>query len=275
MQNQRKHIIKDCWSKAVEKRKNDQYLNKFIEPLAAYSKKKTIKVLSMPAINWFWEQHLLSSFPENKFEFWGVEKDRCKYHLSKAQADILSKEYKKRATFQLVDRACSLNVALESPEKVGMDIEDPFDIVYADYMGSWCPQKLKDVHTLYGSNIYSPRTSIFVMTLGLNVRNSTAFCHDTRMWWSYFQKSLDSVNDQTKLSYYVGIDDDHRHQRYSKPNYSMNTHELVAAIAARSVQVAHGFNKLIDAHNPHIYYAPRGKIQKALPQASFCFTRLL
>lgn len=275
MPNKHKHIVKDCWSKATEKRKNDQYLNKFIEPLIAYNKRKVIKVLSMPAINWFWEQHLLDSFPENKFEFWGVERDRCKYQLSKAQAEILSKEHKKRATFQLVDRACSLSVALESPLKVGLNIEDSFDIVYADYMGSWCPKKLKDIHTLYSNNAYSPRTSIYVMTLGLNVRNSSSFCYNTRMWWSYFQKSLNSKKDLTKLSYFVGIDDDHRHQRYSKPSYSINTHDLVSAIAAKSVEVAQGFNKLIDAHNPHIYYAPRGKIQKALPQASFCFTRVL
>lgn len=250
------------WKQRTDKRMNDLFLNKYFIPIMR--SKQEVNVLSMPAARWLWERSLIDFFPDNKFKFLGVERNPEIYSLAKSTAYQLNYQNKKRARFSMAKSVGQLGEAIKRADGTGIPEDSVFDIIYADYMGTWTRDKLDDIHAIYSNNYNCPRKSTFVMTLSLCTRNTVDFCNETVRFGQ-------SIPDAQK----VDIDDDHIHRRISKKTYSEDVFPLVQSIAAKVMAVGMEYGKLIKAHPPHIYYGPRGIFVNCLPQVSFCFTRLI
>jgi hypothetical protein len=258
------------WDKNETKRQNDCYLNRFIAPLMYHLRDvdRAANVLSLPAARWSWEQNLANFFPNNKFNFFGCERNRIFFSMAQSLSIDLNRIYKKRVNFQMANTARDIKFALADSPTMGLKNTGPFDIVYIDHMGFPCPKKFQDIYTLYSNPKNCGSRSIFIMTLGLKLRQSKSFCEKLLCKWS---KNKELMNE-------VHVDDDHFYQRnIDKKTYSSDIVPLVQAIALEVKFIAENICNIpfIQIHNPHIYYGPTQGGKNSVTQVSFCFTRMV
>jgi hypothetical protein len=132
------------WTTKDTKRQNDRITNaKMAETLID---KKNINVLSFPAKLWIWERRLAEDFDgQAEFHFVGLEHDPEDYEIQRRNMLSMSLT---NATFNTPDHASTLMDFASEPWEA-----DPFDIVYADWMGTWDSKKKEEVRLLFENKL--------------------------------------------------------------------------------------------------------------------------
>lgn len=256
------------WSKRTEKRDNDMYLNKYIKPLMHRRSQegKPVNCLSFPAAKWIWETNLARSFSANSISFYGVERSPLvNKAASRTAKSLMASRNKKNYTMTLMPP--EIDFAKAICRKTGVDSVDSingFDIIYADYMGTWSENCILDIQSmLSGSRSILKSFGILVITLMLS-----------RGEKRLRSKTL-ALADSMDPSDRVGIDDDHLYDRLLSDTYSMDVHPLAVGISETIVRTARSLGSVLIPHPVHIYYSPGASPSvMSQPEASFCFTKL-
>lgn len=253
------------WGARQEKRDNDMYLNKYIKPLMhkCQLEQRMITCLSLPATEWIWEQNLARAFPNNFIQFYGVERDPVVHVQSQAISDRLMKS-QKRTNYRthLLPNNIDLSKAIQRRTGTQVDSMPGFDIIYADYMGTWNENTIVDVKNIFNKNSFLLNPfGLLIITLALSRGDKK------------FRETTIEVADRLPQKRRVGVDDDHLYIRKASDKYSEEVHPLVVGIAETIVKTAWNCGAMITPHPVHIYYSP-GASQNVMsqPEASFCFS---
>ena len=256
------------WSKRLEKRDNDLYLNKYIKPLMhkKHQDGDKINCLSFPASKWIWERNLAKSFNSNSIHFYGVERNPLvNKSANKTAKYLMSSKGKKNYRMTLLPP--KVDFAKSICRKTGVECVDSisgFDIIYADYMGTWSENSILDLKSIFGGkrSILNP-FGLLVITLMLSRGERTLR-----------SKTL-SIANKLKPSDRVKIDDDHWYDRMLSDKYSEEVHPLAVGISDTVVKIAKANGCLLIPHPVHIYYSPGASPSvMSQPEASFCFSKL-
>lgn len=129
------------WERRQSKRAQDATLGALLAPfLLTKEEGAAVRMLSLPAAHWAFEQFLLATYPELRWEFVGLEEDYTVWRrMQRASLFVLN-----------ADGANAVCQAVRNTTSGYLDAHwyFPWDIVYFDYMGTWSAAKEKDVITL-------------------------------------------------------------------------------------------------------------------------------
>jgi hypothetical protein len=124
--------------------------------------KKRIRVLSTPAAGWLWEIGMTDMFPAARFDFVGIERDARVHDATRRNAAKI----RKRSQSSFVCCAKPLDSAFYTKSVWPALGEDPYDMVYLDWMGSWTRDKLDELRSVCTSGILR-RGGYLRFTVGL------------------------------------------------------------------------------------------------------------
>lgn len=253
------------WAKREQKRDNDISLLKYIkEPLSLFS---TVNCISLPSHQWIWERMIAAAFPDKTFNFIGVERDRQVNHAGRINAKRLNAVKNRNYTLEMLPPSISWTNAMKgdfSSEIVGED--ELFQLLYADYMGTWSPDKIEDYESIFSNDRIFPMFCTCIVTLSLG-RNSSPLRRDTLDNWSEtFEAAMIEVLDP---NYYNRL-------RNKNPK-SIKVLDMAKSIGAQTKSMAwDNHKKMLRMYPTHIYYTP-GKFKDLYtsPEGSYCFSRIL
>lgn len=253
------------WSKREDKRVNDASLMCLMKP--SIEAHKYLNCLSFPADQWIFEQGAARFYPGIKHKFIGVERDptvnkRAAHLAGKLMADPKDG---RNFTMEMLPSEISFRRALTMPlELSSMGPDEPFNLVYADYMGAWSPEKFEDICFLLDNDRVFPKLGTFVMTLSLGHNRSPKRLEAIELGMDLPQHQRVHINDNNALS----------RLKKGRPS-AERLHALVHGIVQTIVNLAEDYDKEVKAHPVNIYYNPRSTNgAKMYAEGSFSFTRV-
>ena len=144
------------WERRQSKRAQDATLGALLAPfLLTKEEGAAVRMLSLPAAHWAFEQFLLATYPELRWEFVGLEEDYTVWRrMQRASLFVLN-----------ADGANAVCQAVRNTTSGYLDAHwyFPWDIVYFDYMGTWSQSKEEDVVKIAGNHM----CKVFACTIAL------------------------------------------------------------------------------------------------------------
>lgn len=139
------------WAGNMCKRSQDEKLIRLmasvIEPLPV------VRMMTLPAASWAFEDRLLSVFDDRRFLFTGVEQDPGAHHEMVCAAE--PRKSNPLAEYTTVHGNTSVALTMS---------KEPYDIIYFDYMGTWSQAKIADIHMIAENRL---ATGMLVLTIML------------------------------------------------------------------------------------------------------------
>jgi hypothetical protein len=244
-------VIKDPkgfdWSLREDKRENDGQLDIYLKPLFT-SGRREFSSLSLPASKWLWERHLIAKHPDLQFSFFGVEKEPELNGRARQVASRVNSKGSSRLMMLSQDKDWS--AVLKAPPL------PEFDIIYADYMGTWSSPKLEDVMRILEPPTLLASRGFLILTLGLNRTNAI---------------QLRTMAIEAGRESALSVWDDRADAREASRRASRDVIPYAKGIAEQVAGLAAENGIPLFAYPPHIYYNKGG--HKPLPEGSFCFRR--
>ncbi len=149
---------KMSWDKRAAKRFVDEIVFRAMEK-DFVGKRKVHHILTLPAADWTWEREFALTFYKTKAVFTGVERD-AEVHKGMCKQAKRHNVAHDIHVFNPVLKPIELNqFLLATPQE--------FDMIYLDWMGTWCEEKFKQLHTLLQRNLVKPG-GLMRLTLSLN-----------------------------------------------------------------------------------------------------------
>jgi len=115
---------------------------------------KTLRILSLPAASWSWEQCLKETFSPIRFSFLGLEKNR--------------KVWQKGSRLKGIGPMRMFRLPVSFHEYASQHFRKgrPFDVVYLDWMGTWSKEKKKDIEVLLKHGLLAAG-GVLILTVSL------------------------------------------------------------------------------------------------------------
>lgn len=147
------------WLSNENKRANDAEVNGYL--VLSFLEKKAVRCLTFPGAHWIYEKNLALSMPSVEFSFQGLE----------VKQDVFENSWKQVEGHELMNAELCLTKNRRSMNQFlgHRDTpwnEDPFDLVYPDWMGTWSQDKKEQVRRMFKRRIFAP-TSFLAITLML------------------------------------------------------------------------------------------------------------
>jgi len=253
--------LRTDWSSRKNKRDNDAVINIRIKPLL--NSKEEISMVTLPGPKFIFEEQLIKNNPDNKFVILGVERDEYNNKLANEKSIELMRKYRNCEVAvappgldfrSIISRQYNCSTPAFSNEVV-------WDVIYADYMGTWNPQSLEDIEIIFNSkNNVLNKLGIFISTYML-ARGAGG---ESGLWGK--TKTLGEVHGAP-----IQIDDDRIYERlHSHKPLSAHVHKLARGIAVYTKKIALSMGSDLHIYAPHVYYSPSAP-GREYPEGSFCY----
>lgn len=227
----------------------------FMLPLLSQSA-TAFDCLSFPASKWIWEQQLAQSFPKHKFWFTGVEINPKVHRRMTRNAERLNNAFSRSTspTFTPSPRQ-NLKTLLKRGGRF-------FDIIYADFMGTWSTEKMEDLEELFAQNALRQH-GYLILTFSL-MRDRGRLNKARALAMEFSKEGGDiTVIDDHSIAKAKGV-------RTGNSDIPVRCRGIAALVRCMAREIA-GIG--LTPFPVHIYYNQFAGSAKAHPEVSLCFRR--
>ena len=188
--------------------------------------KKRLRILSLPAKTWVWEQELANTFPDIPLEFVGLERDPMLHKKTAKFSEALPRQFK--MTDGPVDFRSFADLT---------NGRRPYDVIYLDWMGTWSKEKKDDVVAMFRNELLAVG-GMLLLTVSLRrgrpetMNELTDLSYDLPLAF-YDARGEDKYTSNLKVR---GIP--HWVQNYAKEQFDIDMRPLMASVYYSSTGIS-------------------------------------